>query len=186
VDSDVGILDADRVVDWFLTHGLRVTIIVLALAVVGFVVSRLVPRALGVALRARLGGRPREELEGRVHTLSVAVQRTVWAILLLAGLLMALPEVGVRVGPILASVGIVGLAVAIAAQSIVRDTLNGFLILSEDQYRIGDVVTVAGVSGTVEDVSLRRTVLRDKDGTLHWVPNSSVVVASNHSRAVGK
>ena len=183
MDNDIGLLDADRVSDWLLTHGLRAAVIVLALLAIGFVVGRLIPRALRVATAARLVGRPREEVDQRVHTLSIAIQRTVWAVLSLAGLLMVLPEVGVSVGPVLASAGIIGLAVGIGAQSLVRDALNGFLILSEDQYRIGDVVTVAGVSGTVEDVSLRRTVLRDKDGTLHWVPNSSVVVASNHSRA---
>ncbi len=182
MENDLGLLDADRVVDWFLTHGLRIGLTVLALAFVGFLVGHLVPRALRVAMAARLVGRPPDEVGKRVHTLSIATQRTIWAVLSLAGLLIILPEVGVSVGPVLASAGIVGLAVGIGAQSLVRDALNGFLILSEDQYRIGDVVTVAGVSGTVEDVSLRRTVLRDSDGTLHWVPNSSIVVASNHSR----
>jgi small conductance mechanosensitive channel len=90
-----------------------------------------------------------------------------------------LPEAGVTITPILASVGIVGIALGFGAQSLVRDTINGLFILMENQYSEGDVVTVAGISGRVEDVSLRRTVLRDLDGVVHYVPNGHIAVASN-------
>jgi small conductance mechanosensitive channel len=97
----------------------------------------------------------------------------VWA------LFTTLPELGVNVTPILASVGIAGIAVGFGAQSLVKDVLTGLFILVENQYSKGDVVTLAGISGQVEEVGLRRTVLRDLDGIVHHVPNGEIAVASN-------
>src|SRR6185369_6407884 len=79
-------------------------------------------------------------------------------------------------------IGIVGIAVGFGAQHLVKDYLNGALILVENQFSRGDVIRVAGVSGTVEDFSLRRTTLRDLDGVVHTVPNGEIGVASNLTR----
>jgi small-conductance mechanosensitive channel len=93
-----------------------------------------------------------------------------------------LPLFGVDVRPILASAGIVGLAVGFGAQTLVRDVINGFFILLENQYDIGDVVKIAGVTGTVEVMTLRKTIVRDANGTVHTVPNSEIKVVSNLTR----
>ena len=84
--------------------------------------------------------------------------------------------------PILASAGIVGVGVGLGAQSIFKDMLNGIFILVEDQYNVGEIVVLAGLKGTVEDLSLRRTSLRDSDGTLYIIPNSQIATVSNLSR----
>jgi len=89
---------------------------------------------------------------------------------------------GLNLGPMLASAGIVGLAIGFGAQTLVHDFINGFFILFENQYDIGDTIRVAGVKGVVERMSLRSTVLRDEDGTLHMVPNSSIQIVSNATR----
>jgi small conductance mechanosensitive channel len=89
---------------------------------------------------------------------------------------------GLNLGPMLASAGIAGLAIGFGAQTLVHDFINGFFILLENQYDIGDVVKLAGVKGTVENMSLRRTVLRDDDGTVHFVPNSAIQIVSNTTR----
>jgi small conductance mechanosensitive channel len=89
---------------------------------------------------------------------------------------------GLNLGPMLASAGIAGLAIGFGAQTLVHDFINGFFILLENQYDIGDVVRIAGVKGTVERMSLRMTVLRDEDGTIHLVPNSAVQIVSNTTR----
>jgi len=89
---------------------------------------------------------------------------------------------GINVEPLLASAGIVGLAIGFGAQTLVKDVLNGFFILFENHYDVGDVIKVAGVSGTVESMTLRRTTLRDSDGTVHVVPNSEIHVVSNLTR----
>ncbi|MBB5338565.1 mechanosensitive ion channel family protein [Tunturiibacter gelidoferens] len=84
--------------------------------------------------------------------------------------------------PILASAGIVGVGIGLGAQSIFKDMLNGIFILVEDQYNVGEIVVLAGLKGTVEDLSLRRTSLRDSDGTLYIIPNSQIATVSNLSR----
>jgi small conductance mechanosensitive channel len=96
--------------------------------------------------------------------------------------LEVLSLVGLNLGPMLASAGIAGLAIGFGAQTLVHDFINGFFILLENQYDIGDTVRIAGVKGTVERMSLRNTVLRDEDGTLHIVPNSSIQIVSNTTR----
>src|SRR5437879_2971769 len=97
-------------------------------------------------------------------------------------MMQALPIFGINMGPLLASAGIAGLAIGFGAQTLVKDVINGFFILLEDQYHLGDVVQIAGVKGTVEDMTLRRTALRDGDGSLHFIPNSEIKVVSNLTR----
>jgi moderate conductance mechanosensitive channel len=96
--------------------------------------------------------------------------------------LMILRSFDLDIGPAIAGLGIAGVAVGFGAQHLVRDYLNGALILIENQFSKGDVIRVAGVSGTVEDFSLRRTTLRDLDGVVHTVPNGEIIVASNLTR----
>ena len=90
-----------------------------------------------------------------------------------------LAEIGVNIGPALASLGVVGFAVGFGAQSIIKDIINGIFILMENQYSIGDVVKAGGVSGLVEEVNLRRTILRDLDGVVHYIPNGEINLVSN-------
>src|SRR5437868_7268480 len=96
--------------------------------------------------------------------------------------LEVLSLLGLNLGPMLASAGIAGLAIGFGAQTLVKDFINGFFILLENQYDIGDMVRIAGVKGTVERMNLRQTVLRDEDGTLHIVPNSNIQIVSNTTR----
>ena len=97
-------------------------------------------------------------------------------------LMQLLSTFGVDMRPLLASAGIAGLAIGFGAQTLVKDVLNGFFILVENQYDLGDVVRIAGVKGTVEDMTMRRTILRDADGTLHVIPNSEIKIVSNMTR----
>lgn len=111
----------------------------------------------------------------------VVTSITVFVIFFVAAL-EVLSLLGLNMGPMLASAGIAGLAIGFGAQALVHDFINGFFILLENQYDIGDTVRIAGVKGTVERMSLRRTVLRDDDGTVHTVPNSSIQIVSNATR----
>lgn len=112
---------------------------------------------------------------------SVLTSVGVFAIFFVAAL-MVLSVFNLNLGPMLASAGIAGLAIGFGAQTLVHDFINGFFILFENQYDIGDVVRVAGVKGTVERMSLRITFLRDDDGTVHMVPNSAIQIVSNLTR----
>lgn len=122
------------------------------------------------------------ELTKRMDTLDTLGGNVLrFFIVIIAGL-MVLRTFGLDIGPAVAGLGVVGVAVGFGAQNLVRDYLNGALILIENQFSKGDVIRAAGVSGTVEDFSLRRTTLRDLDGVVHTVPNGEISVASNLTR----
>ncbi|MEW6120038.1 MAG: mechanosensitive ion channel family protein [Pseudomonadota bacterium] len=118
----------------------------------------------------------RLETLGRVFRYVVAV-----AITLVAGMLV-LSELGVSIAPILASAGVVGLAIGFGAQSLVKDYFTGFFLLLENQIHQGDVVEIAGLGGLVEEVTLRHVCLRDYEGSVHYVPNSAITTVTNRSR----
>jgi small conductance mechanosensitive channel len=172
-------IDWDRVTDWLLTHGLRI-LLILALALAADIVLRfVVPRVIRPAVTRQMKDKPDEEIQQRIHTLVAVLRSSGRFVLVIWALFTILPELGVNVTPILASVGIAGIAMGFGAQSLVKDFLSGLFILLENQYGNGDVVTVAGTTGLVEEVGLRRTVLRDLDGVVHHVPNGEISVASN-------
>ena len=118
----------------------------------------------------------------QLRTLSSVIHGIGLFVIVFVASLQILPLLGINMGPLLASAGIAGVAIGFGAQTLVRDFINGFFILVENQYDIGDVVKIAGVSGKVESMTLRRTVLRDADGTLHSVPSSQITVVSNLTR----
>lgn len=103
------------------------------------------------------------------------------ALYIVAGL-VALEQIGVNTGPILGSVAILGLAISFGSQNLVRDVVNGFFILLENQYAVGDVVSINGKTGTVEKITIRSTWIRQWTGQLHAVPNGSITLVSNHTR----
>jgi len=122
------------------------------------------------------------ELQKRMDTIDDLGANVLRVFIVVIAGLMILRTFGLDIGPAVAGLGIVGIAVGFGAQHLVKDYLNGSLILIENQFSKGDVVRVAGVSGTVEDFSLRRTTLRDLDGVVHTVPNGEIGVASNLTR----
>lgn len=97
-------------------------------------------------------------------------------------LMEILPLFNINIGPLLASAGVAGLAIGFGAQTLVKDFITGFFILIENTFDVGDVIRTAGVQGTVESLTLRRTMLRDADGTVHMVPNSQMTIVSNLTR----
>ena len=122
------------------------------------------------------------EIAKRRDTIETLGSRVIQAFILIVAVLMILDKLNYAIGPAVAGFGVVGIAVGFGAQSLVRDYFNGWLILLENQFSIGDVVSIAGVTGTVEDLTLRRTTLRDLDGVVHNVPNGEIKVASNRTR----
>ncbi len=122
------------------------------------------------------------ELKKRMDTLDQLGGSVLQFLIVVIAGLMILSHLGLDIGPAVAGIGVVGIAVGFGAQSLVRDYLNGSLILLENQFAKGDVIRAAGVAGTVEDFTLRRTTLRDLDGVVHTVPNGEIKVASNLTR----
>jgi moderate conductance mechanosensitive channel len=118
----------------------------------------------------------------QLRTMAAIIRATSYSIFGFIIFLQILNLLNIPYQPLLASAGILGVAVGLGAQSIFKDMLNGVFILVEDQYNVGEVVNIAGLKGTVEDLSLRRTSLRDADGTLYIIPNSQIATVSNLSR----
>jgi small conductance mechanosensitive channel len=117
----------------------------------------------------------------QVKTLAGVIHATGMAIVWLITSLQVLAALGVNLAPLLASAGVAGIAIGLAAQNIVKDVLNGVLILIEDQFNVGDTVRLAGLSGAVEAMTLRKTTVRDADGTLYIIPNSQIATVANLS-----
>lgn len=118
----------------------------------------------------------------QVRTLTSVIRATGIGVIIVLAALEILPILGFNLGPLLTSAGVAGVAIGLAAQNIVKDCFNGFLILVEDQYNVGDLVTIAGLTGTVESMTLRRTQVRAADGTLYIVPNSQITTVANQTR----
>jgi moderate conductance mechanosensitive channel len=127
-------------------------------------------------------------VEQRTETLRLVVRSVSKGILILLVLLTISAELGFNIGPVLASAGIVGLAVGFGAQSLVKDVISGFFILFEDQFGVGDVVKIGDFSGVVERMTLRATVLRNLEGQVYVVPNGNIqnvtVMTKEWARAV--
>jgi len=184
-------MDWTPVIDWLLEHGGRILLII-ALSVALYyllkhfipaVVKRLLTRpSVRRALTKRAAKKLEEEVEKRVHTLTSVFVSTGIVLIIICALFAILAEVGVNISAALAGLGIVGIAVGFGAQTLIRDLISGILIILEDQYRVGDWVQIAGIGGLVEEINLRRTVVRDFDGTVHSVPNSEIKVASNFTK----
>ncbi len=171
----------EKIFPWLLTHGVKIALIALASFILYKIIRRFIKRIVHLAVIADKEGSP-EAQQKREYTLIRIYNWTSRIIFFLVGGLMILQEAGIPVGPLLAGAGIVGLAVGFGGQYLIRDLLSGFFIIFENQYRIGDVVSFDKVSGVVEDISLRMTILRDLDGTVHHVPHGEIKVVSNLSK----
>jgi moderate conductance mechanosensitive channel len=153
----------------------------IVIAIIAFILSRLLSlatsRMIRVAERNGAGAGRRSE----VRTMAGVIRATGLAIIAVIALLQALDSMGFNLGPLLASAGVAGIAIGLAAQNIVKDMFNGMLFLVEGQFNVGDTVRLAGLTGTVESMTLRKTTVRDGDGTLYVIPNSQITTVANLS-----
>jgi moderate conductance mechanosensitive channel len=159
-------------------HAPRIALI-LILAFLGLRLFKVIVRKM-VAFQSK---RPSQAVRAQqIQTLAGVINSIgVFLIVFVSGL-EVLQELDINLAPLLASAGIAGLAIGFGAQTLVKDVINGFFILLENQYDLGDAVRIAGVKGTVEAMSMRTTTLRDDDGTIHVVPNSEIHIVSNTTR----
>jgi small-conductance mechanosensitive channel len=156
-------------------------LLVLFLAWLGMFILRKILNQLEHHLlkQSEMSGEPPSESEKRVETLIRLIRQAAFIVLWITTLLILLKEIGIDVGPILASAGIIGLAVGFGAQNLVRDVISGFFIILENQVRVGDVAIVNGTGGLVERVMFRTIILRDLGGIVHIFPNGTITTLSN-------
>jgi len=169
-------------------HLTRIVIVIVLLLVVQFVFRRVVAGVLNRAIE-RAARTRREDpvaVRRRAGTLINTLNWVFSIILVFLAAGFILGEIGLNVSALIAGVGVVGIALGLGAQTLVKDVINGMFILIEDQYSIGDTVTVAGATGEVVEINPRRTVVRDADGNLHVIPNSAISVAVNRTGSLNR
>jgi len=171
-----------NVVSWLLEHGVRILIVLVLGVGVWFTLKKSLPPLLRRTMARHRQKESKESIKKRTDTLLSVFLGVGKIFIALIVLLMILSELNVAVTPILASLGIAGVAVGFGAQYLIRDLIAGVFIILENQYRVGDVAKIADTWGLVEEVNLRKTVLRDLDGAVHHIPNGEVRVASNYTR----
>jgi len=170
----------ERLDDWLLAS-LHAAIYLVGAALLSYLLGKFIRRLQTVSsdLIAERGGPDSKELAKQSTTFADLLRRALFFLIWLLAVILALQEFHLNVGPILAGAGVAGLAVGLAAQSILKDWIAGFFLLTEGRLRIHDVVKIGDLSGTVEQLSLRTTTLRAYDGALHVFPNGSIQAFSN-------
>jgi len=167
--------------DWLLEHGTRILIILLIGVGLWFALRELLPPLVRRTL-VKTKGESKEGIKKRTDTLVSALMGLGRVAIIILVIIMVLSELDVPIGPVLAGFGIAGIAIGFGAQYLIRDLIAGIFIVWENQYRVGDVAKIADTMGIVEEINLRKTVLRDLDGIVHHIPNGEIRVASNYTR----
>ena len=170
-----------RTGEFLLVRPLKIVVILVLASLAARVASRAVRRAV-ISFRARAplsvnAARAAQRASTLADVFASAARTAIWLIVTL----VVLDELGINLAPLIAGAGIAGVAIGFGAQALVRDVISGLFVLLEDQYGVGDVVTIGDSSGTVEDLTLRMTRLRGVDGTVWFVPNGEVRRAGNSS-----
>ncbi|MEO6831031.1 MAG: mechanosensitive ion channel family protein [Chitinophagaceae bacterium] len=171
----------ETLLPWLTSHGLRILLITVGAWILSKVLKKFIDKAVRIAIVAD-PDHPIGMEKQREDTIIEIFSATLVVALFACAAMMILAELGVMIGPLLAGAGIVGLAFGFGGQYLIRDIITGLFIILESQYRIGDSITVDKVSGTVEKISLRKTTLRDMDGTVHHIPHGEIKVVSNKSK----
>jgi small-conductance mechanosensitive channel len=175
-------------VDWsalglrFLESGTRIVLILLLALLAVFFIEKFSGKFSALLT---IGHSRDAEIQKRANTMAAFTRYFLIFVVIAIGGMMVLKQIGVEIGPILASAGVVGLAVGFGAQNLVQDIISGFFILIEDQIRVGDVVNIKGKGGLVEKVGLRMIILRDYDGSVHFIRNGQIDIVSNMTKQFG-
>jgi len=164
---------------WVYQDGWKVFTIVGICLGAFFLIRRFVPFAIRRTVRRQMKGKRKVEREKRVQTLARLITTVSAAGLGTLAAILVLNQVGVNVWAGVAAIGVIGIAIGFATQQLIRDYIGGFYIYLENQYNVGDVIRVGTISGIVEELSLRRTVLRDLDGARHTISNGEIRTVSN-------
>lgn len=176
----------DLAISWLVVHGLAIIFILAGAMIInkfgGVVVERFIRRVVPPSTSEQSTGAEKKREDTLIRILLSTLKIAVWII----SSLMILSELGINIGPIIAAAGVVGLALGFGGQYLIKDLIAGFFIILENQYRIGDVVCCDDTCGSVEDISLRATIMRDLDGVVHHVPHGSVARVSNMTKTFSR
>src|SRR5262245_52742569 len=164
--------------EWGADHGLSIIVIVVVVAVILWLAGLLQGHIVRLLARGDDRGSTAER-ENRARTLVGVLNNALRTAALAIGAIMILKEFAIPIEPLLGGVAVIGLAVAFGAQSLIKDYFTGFMVLLEQQYVLGDVVQIGNITGQVENVTLRLTVLRDFEGRVHFIPHGQITTVTN-------
>ena len=167
------------ITNWLSETGWKILFILALSAGVYLVISHLVPVVIRRTVGQQMKRKPKVEREKRANTLIRLIAGIAAVAIGIIALFIILQQVGINVTAALAALGVVGIAVGFGAQYLIRDLIAGFFVFLENQYNVGDVIKVGDIAGGVEEISLRRTILRDLDGARHIIPNGEIRMVSN-------
>lgn len=176
---------AQPFLQWLINHGIKIAVIVIAAILIKSIAKKSIQRIVKAATHSDRTGTDEGEIK-RMNTIVRIFSWTVSVLITVIAFMMIAQEFGIQIAPLLASAGIVGVAIGFGGQYLVRDVITGFFLIFENQYRIGDVVNMEGLGGVVEDISLRVTTLRDMNGTVHYIPHGEIKKVSNLSKQFAK
>lgn len=168
----------------FALDAARIVFIFVFAYILTFIAERAIRglRKYSVRMMLKSGGATEFELEKRADTISSVVRKSIILLIWTLAAMMALQKLGFAIAPLLASLGVAGVAVGFGAQSLVKDVLGGIFLLLENQIRVNDVAVINGTGGLVEEINLRTTVLRGENGAVHIFANGSIQTLSNLTR----
>ena len=159
---------------WLVSGGIRVVFILFG----AYLLNRFLQVFIGKIIQKNLAEKINQERKKKVKTLISVFGGTIRFVIYIVAVLMILPEFGINIAPILAGLGLAGLAVGMAARDIISDFISGIFIILENQYQIGDKIKIVGIEGEVKELTLRRTVIVDENNIWHSVPNSQIKLVS--------
>jgi small-conductance mechanosensitive channel len=174
-----------QVADWFTGAPLNITVIITLAIIISLLGQRSISNFMNRIASADLIPGPKRSgvrQKERAKTTSTVLKSTLNGVIWLIAIFMVLAEFGLNLGPLIASAGVIGVALGLGAQTLVRDILSGIFMLVEDQYGVGDKVDVLDVQGVVETVGLRITTVRDKKGTIWYLRNGEILKVGNKSQ----
>lgn len=174
-----------QLLPWLMSSGIRILIIVIISIIVYYILKKVLSRVVKIAVVPRNGDDYIGEVQ-REQTLTQIFNITLRIIIFLISGLMVATEFGIKIAPLLASAGVIGLALGFGGQYLIKDVISGLFIILENQYRIDDFIEAAGLSGKVEKITLRMTTLRDLDGNTHHIPHGEIKTVSNLSKTFSR
>jgi moderate conductance mechanosensitive channel len=187
--SEVNVFNAKDWAHFWNTHAetamlaaAKIAVIVVAYVILRFVLGRAIRTVLGSGL-ARLSGDILQARKARVRALQSLLSSAIGFVLGFVAIIMILQAAGLDIVPLITTASVAGLAIGFGAQKLVRDVISGFFILVEDQYGVGDTVTIGAVTGVVEGIEMRITKIRDETGKLYILSNGDISLVCNHSRS---
>jgi len=178
----------DMVIEW-LNNNVVIFLTIIAVffgaALVTKIVTRILSKLLARTIREDMYP-SKTDRERRVRTLDGIVTAIINFVIWAAAVLMIMNVIGINTAPLLASAGILSVAIGFGAQSLIKDFITGMFIIAENQYRVGDYVEIQNVKGTVKSITLRTTIIKDDDGSVFHIPNGSIIVTGNHTMSNNK